>query len=41
MKHIKETRIEYMTYDGYHAGGLTVRLNKEGEIKRCETNTTK
>jgi len=31
----KDTNIEYLLYDGYKAGGLTLRVSPDGTPKRC------
>ena len=32
----RQMGIEYLIYDGYKAGGMTVRRNSEGFISHCE-----
>jgi len=32
----KETNIEYLIFDGYEAGGLSVRYDTDGHIKTCK-----
>ena len=32
----KEKGVEYVLYDGYKAGGLTLRRNVDGSVSTCE-----